>query len=198
MIYTCAPAVKPEGRSKSAPMLKLDLHSAVGVPTSHPSAPETLSIPMPRRGGSSRVNGQSQSSASSHTATETVMSADGSLPWPFAEAIATRRHVLVPDAIARSKGMTERGWPEATRSAVVVPIGAEDADTPLAVLVLGLNPRLAWSEPYAAFVRLLGRQLATGAQTSLSYEQAHSKAEEALALDRAKTHFVSRSTTRHD
>lgn len=185
MIYTCSPAV-----SASSQHLQLNLHSSVGVPASHPAAPVSISVPTPKPASSNLNSQQSQSSGSSQTATSAAALADASLPWPFAEALTTRRQVLVPDATERSAGMAQRGWDEPTRLAVVVPIGAEDADTPLAVLVLGLNPRLQWSEAYAAFVRVLGRQLATGAQTSLSYEQAHVKAEEALALDRAKTHFV--------
>ena len=47
---------------------------------------------------------------------------------------------------------------------------------------------------YAIFFQLLGRQLATGLATVLSYEQAHAKADEMRALDMAKSAFFQNSS----
>ena len=58
-------------------------------------------------------------------------------------------------------------------------------------LVVGLNPRRPFDEPYRAFVDLVADQLGTALTNARAYEQERKRAEALAELDRAKTTFFS-------
>ena len=168
--------------------VQISLEAAIGVPDGHPSAPASVRL---RPVVSATPEASSSSSGASSSTAEPVYADDAGLPWPFHEAISSLKPVFVQDAASRVQGFKPRGWDEPCRSAIVLPIGtSEEDDHPQALLIVGLNPRLEWDETQAIFFQLLGRQLATGLATVVSYEQAEAKATEMAQLDRAKSAFV--------
>jgi hypothetical protein len=58
----------------------------------------------------------------------------------------------IPDYVV--EGFEIRGWGEHAREAVVVPITVDDADLPVALLVMGLNSRRPYDEDYEAWIEL--------------------------------------------
>ena len=58
-------------------------------------------------------------------------------------------------------------------------------------LVVGLNPRRPFDEPYRAFLELVADQLGTALTNARAYEQQRKRAEALAELDRAKTTFFS-------
>ena len=58
-------------------------------------------------------------------------------------------------------------------------------------LVVGLNPRRPFDEPYRAFLDLVADQLGTALTNARAYEQERKRAEALAELDRAKTTFFS-------
>ena len=58
-------------------------------------------------------------------------------------------------------------------------------------LVVGLNPRRPFDEPYRAFIDLVADQLGTALTNARAYEQERKRAEALAEIDRAKTTFFS-------
>ncbi|KAM0756019.1 hypothetical protein T439DRAFT_320710 [Meredithblackwellia eburnea MCA 4105] len=196
--------------SNAASTVKCTRQGTIGVPDGHPSAPESVFFKIDHS-ASTFSHGSDASSTTSNTGSNTTKSnteanskhsttkkstkSSNKAPtqWPFREAFSRRRPVYVSDLAGRADGFTPRGWPDAPINAVCIPILVED-DTvshPRAILVCGLNPRRPWNEIYATFLHLLTRQMATGLWSVASAEQDARRAEELLALDRAKTSFFS-------
>jgi PAS domain S-box-containing protein len=65
------------------------------------------------------------------------------------------------------------------------------SSSPAGRLVVGLNPRRPFDEPYRAFVDLVADQLGTALTNARAYEQERKRAEALAELDRAKTTFFS-------
>lgn len=75
--------------------------------------------------------------------------------WPFDEVFSTRRAVHVeniPDYVV--EGFEVRGWGEPAREAVVIPIVADNAELPSALLILGLNSRRPFDKDYSDWIDL--------------------------------------------
>ena len=62
---------------------------------------------------------------------------------------------------------------------------------PAGRLVVGLNPRRPFDEPYRAFLDLVADQLGTALTNARAYEQERKRAEALAEIDRAKTTFFS-------
>lgn len=139
------------------------------------------------------MSGAASSSASLCSGMSSDTGGEGALVWPeMVEAITERRQVHIAAVGARCEGFELRGWPEATLSALVVPILAgDDEHVPQAVFVFGLNPRLPFGDSYRKFHSLLASQFATGLAAALSSERAMARNEAMLQLDRDKSAFFS-------
>jgi signal transduction histidine kinase len=110
--------------------------------------------------------------------------------WPIAKALTAKKMQMISD-LEKRIGKTPGGWPESTRSAVVLPIPGADAEHPLGALVLGVNPRRALDYDYEGFFQLVAGQFATAVSNAQSYEKERQRAEALAELDRAKTAFFS-------
>ena len=99
----------------------------------------------------------------------TVLSLDAAAPWPVKDIVATRDPVLI-DLAANDQPPSR---------AFGVPIRAPGAAPPVALLILGLNPRLALDEACRSFCGLLA------ATVSASLREQGLRAEIAAARDRA-------------
>jgi hypothetical protein len=73
--------------------------------------------------------------------------ADSLFMWPFPEAFQTKKAVYVeplPKSLVQNYEV--RGWGDAPRAAVVIPIAGDGDELPLAVLILGVNTRRPYDE----------------------------------------------------
>src|SRR5207253_960908 len=61
----------------------------------------------------------------------------------------------------------------------------------VALLIIGVSPRLPLDEPYRSFCDLVAATLAAGLANARTYEEERERAEMLAALDQAKTQFFS-------
>lgn len=80
--------------------------------------------------------------------------------WPVAAAAASEG-VLIDDLERRFGSLGVRDGAPAPRAALVLPVALPGAARPAAVLVAGLNPRLALDRLYRGFLQLAAAHLAT-------------------------------------
>ncbi|WVQ81842.1 hypothetical protein IAT38_003969 [Cryptococcus sp. DSM 104549] len=177
-----------------------ELVGSIGIPDNHPSTPSHLSFPLRHRRTSTAARftqggGLSSSPAlsvlssfsSSGIPPQPLADSDHSFPppvdqWPIREALQSRRLILVEDCSAFIQDFPIRVWDELPNAAVVVPISSDsDEGVPTSVLVLGLNIRRPFDEPYESFV------LASCIAAVRSYEAERQQVDELAALDRAKS-----------
>ena len=88
-----------------------------------------------------------------------------------------------PDAVRRLASTA----PDLVKTLPIVSSAAGHADR----LVVGLNPRRPYDEPYRSFVALVADQLATALANARAYEEERQRAEALAAIDHAKTVFFS-------
>ncbi|KAA1080835.1 hypothetical protein PGT21_023090 [Puccinia graminis f. sp. tritici] len=185
--------------------LQLRLAGTVGVPKGHPSAAEQIQFNIQIHGSSSQCGGSAHSSSTpghsadnkssspssvgSQITMHTEVTDDDNVVWPLREACTFRKPIYIAQLGDRAKGFETRGWPDQTRSAVVMPVSTSEDSAPLGVIVFGLSPRLNWTEAYALFLNLLTRQFSTGLSTVIGHEEEAQRLEDLAALDRAKTTF---------
>jgi signal transduction histidine kinase len=113
--------------------------------------------------------------------------ADG---WPFGPL--TNELTFVDDIEARCGHIPARPWPEAVRSAAVVPVSRSAQDDVLdAILVAGVSPRRPFDEDYRAFLLLVARQIGSMVSAARAYDTERRRAQALAELDRAKTTFFS-------
>lgn len=162
-------STKPEPSTNTR--VSLHLAGDVGVPDNHPSAPAQLSMTLTSR---SREGRPSNAGPFTHNLTSSpTMSVFSTLsgpaarsstpsddldmqvadPWPFREALQSRRVVLVEDCSTLIEHFPVRVWDELPNAAVVVPIASDsDEGIPGAVLVIGLSIRRPFDEDYQSFI----------------------------------------------
>ncbi|OCF32740.1 hypothetical protein I316_05661 [Kwoniella heveanensis BCC8398] len=188
--------------------LEAKLAGAVGIPDSHRSTPNLLTMTIRQR-----LRSTSTIPRASRSPTLSVMSSISGPPisplpldedgpqinmesWPIKEALTSNRLVLVEDCSSMIEGYSIRVWDELPTAAVVVPITNESDDgVPSAVLVLGLNIRRPFDDDYddhfdrlmISWVCRLRLQLASGIAAVRSYEAERQRIEELATLDRAKS-----------
>ena len=102
---------------------------------------------------------------------------DGNFPWPFRESCLTGKPVYVSDVERWRDGLEPRGWEDDPRGAVVIPI-LKPGESPQAVLIVGLNPRRPFDSPYADWLQLIAKQLATHISITEAYSNEVAKAHE--------------------
>lgn len=154
------PGVHPIEKSALQSVV-LELQGTLGVPDGHESAPAEVGLTVDRTPDSSDHGSQSGSvSSAGSNATAKQTFTDDRFAWPFQEVCSTCKPIFIPDLGARHAGFEQRGWDEAPRSAVVIPIST-DGSLPQALLIVGLNPRRPFNEAYANWLQLVAKQLST-------------------------------------
>ena len=157
-----------------------------------PGSPPSISLSNPAARGRVASDGTtdvslsitSDHSTGVHPSSELASSlTNTSWMWPIAEAVSSRRPVLVPNIPTEvAEDLSRRAWGDVPLHAVVVPIYAyegerSDISLPQAVLVLGLNPRRPYDKDYEDWVDLLRTSLGVSLAAVLSWEAETQRAE---------------------
>ncbi|MGH7211683.1 MAG: histidine kinase dimerization/phospho-acceptor domain-containing protein, partial [Acetobacteraceae bacterium] len=112
---------------------------------------------------------------------------------PAAAWTLTRSHRprIVEDLGRRFVDIPAGAWPDPPARALILPIGAYATGSPVAILILAVNPRRKLDEEHRGFHTLLGGQIATILARVFAYEEERRRAEKLAEIDRAKTAFFS-------
>jgi PAS domain S-box-containing protein len=111
--------------------------------------------------------------------------------WPFAEAAATRKEVILQgEALSGLPPLPGGAWPEPAKAVVTLPLIGPGQE-PLGYLVAGTSPRRPLDALYLDFLRLLSSNAASAVGTARALAQERARAHALAELDRAKTLFFS-------
>ncbi|UXI70526.1 response regulator [Tahibacter amnicola] len=116
-------------------------------------------------------------------------------PWPLGRAlVATDEAELRFDNLAqRCPGLLPlaavHGGSPAPTSALLLPVRTAGSTAAAAMLVLGLNPHLPFTDTYRSFVDLIVEQIAAGIAQARLHEQERERVDRLAELDRAKSQF---------
>ncbi|OZJ05802.1 hypothetical protein BZG36_00873 [Bifiguratus adelaidae] len=148
--------------------LCLRLQESVGLPFDHPPFPKEITV------DSSLIQAKRADLFN----------------WPFKEVCEKRKPVVV-DITGLELSMEGRSFNDAITKAIVYPITTAEDKEVSGVIIMGLNSRRVYDGEYATFCSLLVRQIGTYLVTVNAYQSEVKRAEELLAIDRAKTSFFS-------
>ncbi|MFF0490990.1 SpoIIE family protein phosphatase [Nocardia sp. NPDC004068] len=118
-----------------------------------------------------------------HPAAPAELTADPTDPWPLAAGPEP-----IPLDDPRFGELPTGEWAEPPTHALVVPLRRQ-GDSPLGLLVAGLNRYRPIDAAYRDFVQLVAGHLAAGIAGARGYAEQRRRAEELAELDRAKTIF---------
>jgi signal transduction histidine kinase len=157
---------------------QLTLESSIGVPKDHPAAPATFDVLSSSIDPTSRpVSG----------GTRCVTSYDDAA-WPFAQALGSRRSIVVDDCSKIIAGLPLRQWDHLPESAIVVPIWTDTSTgLPRAVLILGLNLLCPLDSAYEDWIHVLGAHLTSSLSSVRAYEAEQQRLLDKERMERAKT-----------
>ncbi|KAG8964813.1 hypothetical protein FRC03_001346 [Tulasnella sp. 419] len=111
--------------------------------------------------------------------------------WPYVSIFRYKRSLLFPVSPEHASQFEKRGWRDAVRECVVLPIYGEDEDIPAAIVIMAVNTRRAFDQGYRTWVEIL-RSSMSASLIAVQGREAEIKRAEALAsLDKAKTTFFS-------
>jgi len=113
---------------------------------------------------------------------------EGPFSRPVAEVAATGQTRIT--SVARLEGLPSGPGGQRVSEAIVLPV-VSLGQTPVGVLVAGINPTRRLDTEYRTFYELISSQIATGIANARSYEEERKRAESLAELDRAKTTFFS-------
>jgi len=111
--------------------------------------------------------------------------------WSLDEAAREGRAVVVRDLPARFGALPGGSYPEATHTAVVLPLARPGLEQPYGYLVAGVCPRRSLDDKYQGFFDLVAEHVATAITNALAHESERKRAEALAEIDRAKTTFFS-------
>lgn len=111
--------------------------------------------------------------------------------WPINRVVQTATAQKIPDLFKHFGVTFSSYWPEATREALLLPIGFNHGQNMLGILVAGINPRRALDDDYQTFLGQVAGQIAAAIVNARAYEEEKLRAERLEELDRAKTVFFS-------
>ena len=111
--------------------------------------------------------------------------------WRLADLCTTQLRQSIDDLQRLDFAVPRVTWPGQARRAVVLPLTGAGQERLLGFLIAGVSPRRPFDEAYAAFVDLVGGQLATGVANAQAYEAERERAAALADIDRAKTAFFS-------
>jgi signal transduction histidine kinase len=112
-------------------------------------------------------------------------------PWPIAEVAHSNSGRWVDDLDARLGPERCGPYPEAPKSAWLLPIILPGAESATGVLVLGVSPRLPLNDDYRAFFELIGGAITAALTRTGAYEQGRQRAEALAEIEQEKTAFFS-------
>ncbi|KAL8292793.1 hypothetical protein RQP46_001405 [Phenoliferia psychrophenolica] len=162
--------------------VKLTLRGSVGVPASHPFHIQECYVDL--------------SAGHSASSDSTGRTPNVGFSWPFEQAVRQIEPVFLDDIAALADSLPGRAWGTNPRQAIVQPIWTDGKEFPAAVLIFGVNPRSAFHLAYKGFSNVVSRHVGIGLLSVTNAEADVNRANELLALDRAKTSFF--SSTSHE
>ena len=117
--------------------------------------------------------------------------APGESSWPLAEVALSGAMVQVDDLQKRFGAVYCIAYPEAVQSALLLPLTPPGMDRPVAVLVIGVSPRLKLDEMYRGFYNMVAAAVTSTVASARAHEEEIKRAGALAALNRAKTDFFS-------
>lgn len=112
-------------------------------------------------------------------------------PWRFNEAQASDQMVVFEEIPVEFGRLPGGPWPEAVKTAVVLPIREPASRRIFGFFVTGISPRRSLDKAYVDFLNLIVSHLSRSFSTAEAYEVEKKRAEALAELDRAKTVFFS-------
>ncbi|MEO8403869.1 MAG: response regulator, partial [Chitinophagaceae bacterium] len=119
-----------------------------------------------------------------------VITINDKAPWSISEVVKTSA-TIITNEISPYGPLPTGPWELPPSKALVIPITKTGRPTPLAILVVGLNPYRLIDEKYKSFFQLLADQAASAISTAQTLEEERNRAEALTELDKAKTRFFS-------
>jgi PAS domain S-box-containing protein len=111
-------------------------------------------------------------------------------PWPVADVLASGVAQTI-ELDARFGNLPCGPWPEAPRTALLLPIQQQGHAQPAGVFVACLNRYRPLDDAYRRFLGLLAAQIASAVGNARSYADERRRAQALAEIDRAKTAFFS-------
>jgi PAS domain S-box-containing protein len=81
--------------------------------------------------------------------------------WPLRRALQESSTVVIDDVAAVAGNVVGAAWPEAVRTAALVPISRRREDPPFGIVVAGISPRRALDHDYLDFLGRIGLHVAS-------------------------------------
>jgi PAS domain S-box-containing protein len=119
-----------------------------------------------------------------------MMSSAMAVPWPV-DRLRGREPLQINDLADRLAGAACGPYEEPPGTALAFPIGVPGSASSVALLIVGVSPRLPLDEAYRGFLSLVAAAFAAGLANARTYEEERQRAEMLAALDQAKTAFFS-------
>jgi signal transduction histidine kinase len=111
--------------------------------------------------------------------------------WPLKEANYAFDYEQINDLEQRWNGLTCGPYPEAPKTAFIMPIMPPGSEHVFAYFIAGASSRLAIDDNYQAFFELLAATITGSISNALAHEKERKRAEALAEIDRAKTAFFS-------
>ena len=115
-----------------------------------------------------------------------VIGDTGVSAWPFAEAMLSRREVVVDDLVRRFGELPTGSWKASPERAIVLPLIRTGQTRPHAFFVAGVNPHRIFDDRYKRFFRTAADQIASLVANASTYEAEKSRAEVQAELARVR------------
>src|SRR6185295_8973910 len=113
-------------------------------------------------------------------------------PWPVGGALEASLLQVVSDVDRRFAAPLPGGpWPESPRCAVVLPIARPGQKGLTGFLIVGVSGRQVFDQSYRVFFEMVADRIATAIGNARAYQEERLRSEALVALDRAKTAFLS-------
>jgi PAS domain S-box-containing protein len=111
--------------------------------------------------------------------------------WPIAAAMKRRTAMQVDALEDRLDALAWGPYPEAPKTAFVLPIFIPGTDMAACVLVAGVSPRLQLDQSYRDFYGMLATSMSSCVANAWNFERERQRAKLLAELDHAKTTFFS-------
>ena len=110
---------------------------------------------------------------------------------PLSEVFTSCRPAHVRDFVERCGSLAWGPYPEPPKEALLLPILTPGSERPIAILVVGVSPRLSLNEEYRSFYDFVAATVSSAVANALAREEEVKRMEALAEIDRAKTVFFS-------
>jgi PAS domain S-box-containing protein len=110
--------------------------------------------------------------------------------WPLGRVLNPRETVVLDDLPPLEK-LLPGPWPRPPQRAMLLPLSQTGRESPVGVLIVGINPFRPLDAAFRSFASLFAGQLTASISNAHAYEAERRRAEALAEIDRAKTTFFS-------